>query len=64
MEKKKKEWVQWDSHKLFTDLKKHYNSVKTDAMYILNEYGIPTKLVKLIRMYLNKIYSKVHTGKI
>jgi hypothetical protein len=30
---------------------------------ILTEFGIHMKLVMLIKMCLNKIYSKVHTGK-
>jgi hypothetical protein len=31
--------------------------------YILIEYGIPMKLVRLIKMCLNEAYSKVHIGK-
>ena len=30
---------------------------------ICNEYGIPMKLVGLIRMCLNDTYSRVHVGK-
>jgi hypothetical protein len=30
---------------------------------MLNEFGIPVKLVRLIKMYLNKSYSKVCIGK-
>jgi len=30
---------------------------------ILNEFGIPMKLVRLIKMCLNETYSKVHIGK-
>jgi len=30
---------------------------------IVTEFGVPMKLVKLIKMCLNKTYSKVHTGK-
>jgi hypothetical protein len=31
--------------------------------YILIEFGIPFKLVRIIKMYLNETYSKVHIGK-
>jgi hypothetical protein len=31
---------------------------------ILLEFGIPKKLVRLIKMYLNETYSKVRIGKI
>jgi hypothetical protein len=31
---------------------------------ILLEFGIPKKLVRLIKMCLNETYSKVHTGKL
>jgi hypothetical protein len=30
---------------------------------ILTEFGIPRKLVGLIKMFLNKTYSTVHIGK-
>jgi hypothetical protein len=30
---------------------------------ILIEFGVPLKLVRLIKMCLNKTYSKVHIGK-
>jgi hypothetical protein len=30
---------------------------------ILIEFGVPMKLVRLIKMCLNETYSKVHTGK-
>jgi hypothetical protein len=30
---------------------------------ILNEFGIPTKQVSLIKMFLNEIYNKVCMGK-
>jgi hypothetical protein len=31
--------------------------------YILIEFGVPIKLVRLIKMCLNETYSKVHIGK-
>jgi hypothetical protein len=52
-------------HRLFIDFKKAYNSVRKEALYnILIEFGIPRKLVGLIKMCLNETYSRVHTGKI
>jgi hypothetical protein len=29
---------------------------------ILTEFGVPIKIVMLIKMYLNETYSKVHIG--
>jgi hypothetical protein len=47
-------------HQLFTDFKKAYDSVKRGALYnLLTEFGVPIKPVRLIKMCLNKIYSKV-----
>jgi hypothetical protein len=38
-------------HQLFIDFKKAYDSVRREALYnILIEFGIPRKLVELIRM--------------
>jgi hypothetical protein len=52
-------------HQLFIDFKKAYDSVKREVLYnILLEFGIPKKLVRLIKMCLNEIYSKVHIGKL
>jgi hypothetical protein len=51
-------------HQLFIDFKKTYDSVKREVLYnILLEYGIPKKLVRLIKMCLNEIYSKICVGK-
>jgi hypothetical protein len=51
-------------HQLLTDFKKAYDSVKNKVLYnILLEFGIPKKLVSLIKMRLNKTYSKVCVGK-
>jgi hypothetical protein len=52
-------------HQLFIDFKKVYDSVKTEILYnILLEYGVPKKLVRLIKMCLNETYSKVRVGKL
>jgi hypothetical protein len=51
-------------HQLFIDFKKSYDSVRREVLYnILIEFGVPKKLVRLIKMCLNEIYSKVSTGK-
>jgi hypothetical protein len=51
-------------HQLFTDFKQAFNSVKREVLYdILLEFGIPKKLVRLIKMCLNKTYSNFHVGK-
>jgi hypothetical protein len=50
-------------HQLFIDFKKVYDSVKREVLYnILLEFGIPKKLVRLIKMCLNETYSKVRIG--
>jgi sorting nexin-29 len=52
-------------HQLFIDFKKVYDSVKREVLYnILLEYGIPKKLVRVIKMCLNETYSKVRIGKL
>jgi hypothetical protein len=49
---------------LFIDFKKAYDSVRREVLCnILNEFGIPRKLVGLIKMCLNKTYSTVRVGK-
>jgi hypothetical protein len=51
-------------HQLFRDFKKAYDSVTRDVLYnILLEFGIPKKLVRLIKMCLNETYRKVCAGK-
>jgi hypothetical protein len=46
------------------DFKKAYDSVKSELLYnILIEFGVPMKLFRLIKMFLNYTYSKIHTGK-
>ena len=50
-------------HQLFIDFKKAYDSVRREALYnILIEFGIPMKLVRLIKMCLNETYSRVRVG--
>jgi hypothetical protein len=51
-------------HQLFIYFKKAYSSVRREVLYnILIEFGIPRKLVGLIKMCLNETYSTVHIGK-
>jgi hypothetical protein len=51
-------------HQLFIDFKKAYDSVRREVLYnILIEFGVPMKLVRLIKMCLNETYSRVHIGK-
>ncbi|KAJ4450854.1 hypothetical protein ANN_02285 [Periplaneta americana] len=50
-------------HQLFIDFKKAYDSVKRKVLYnILIEFGIPKKLVRLIKMCLSETYSRVRIG--
>ena len=51
-------------HQHFIDFKKAYDSVRREVLYnILIEFGIPMKLVRLIKMYLTDTYSRVQVGK-
>jgi hypothetical protein len=51
-------------HHPFIDLKKAYDSARREVLYnILIEFGVPTKLVRLIKMCLNETYSEVCIGK-
>jgi hypothetical protein len=51
-------------HQLFIDFKKAYESVKREALYeILIEFGIPKKLVRIVKMCLTETYSRVRVGK-
>ena len=51
-------------HQLYVDFKKAYDSVKREKLYsIMLEFGIPKKLVRLIRMCLNGTKSRVRVGR-
>ena len=51
-------------HELFIDFKKAYDSVRREVLYyILIEFGIPMKLVRLIKMSLSETYRTVRVGK-
>jgi hypothetical protein len=51
-------------HQLFIDFKKAYDLVRREVLYnILLEFGVPMKLVRLIKMFLSEMYSKVCIGK-
>ena len=50
-------------HQLFIDFKKAFLSFRTEAMCnILIEFGIPIKLITLIKMWLNETHSIVCVG--
>ena len=50
-------------HQLFIDFKKAYDSVRREVLHkILLEFGIPRKLVRLIKMSLTETYSTVRVG--
>jgi hypothetical protein len=52
--------VQLDS----ISIKKAYGSVRREVLYnIVVEFGVPMKLVRLIKMCLNKTYTKVRIGR-
>ncbi len=51
-------------HQLFIDVKKAYHSVRGQVLYnILMEFGIPKKLIRLIKMRPTETYSRVRVGK-
>ncbi len=51
-------------HQLFIDFKKAYDSVRRKVLYnILMESGISMKLVRLIKMCLIEMYSRIRVGK-
>jgi hypothetical protein len=60
-----KKWEYTEAvHQLFIDFKKAYDSVRREVLYnILIEFGIPMKLVRLIKMRLRETYSRVQVGK-
>jgi hypothetical protein len=52
-------------HQLFIDFRKAYDSIKREVLYsILLEFGITKKVVRLIKMCLNKTYTEVRIGKL
>ena len=51
-------------HQLFIDFKKAYDSVRREVLYnILIEFGVPKKLIRLVKMCLTETYSRVRVGK-
>jgi hypothetical protein len=51
-------------HQLFVDFKKAFDSVRRVILYnILIEFGVPMKVVRLIKMCLNETYIKTCIGK-
>jgi len=51
-------------HQLFIDFKQAYDSVRREVLYnILIEFGIPKKMVRLIKMCLTETYSRGRVGK-
>ena len=60
-----KEWEYSEAvHQLFIDFKKAYDSVRKEVFYnIIMQFGIPMKLVKLIKMCLNETCNRVWLGK-
>ena len=51
-------------HQLLIDFKKSYDSVRREIIYKnLIEYGIPRKLVRLIKMSVTETYSRFRVGK-
>ena len=51
-------------HQLFIDFKKTNDSIRREVLYnILIEFGIPMKLVRLIKLYLTETYSRVQVGR-
>ena len=61
----KKNWEHNEAvHQLFIDFEKAYDSVRREALYnILIEFGIPKKLVRLIKLCLTETYSRVRVDK-
>jgi hypothetical protein len=62
-------WVKnWECNETASQLlmhfKKAYDSVRREVLCsILIEFGVLTKLARLIKMCLNETHSKVHIGK-
>jgi hypothetical protein len=52
-------------HQPFIDFKKAYNSFRREVLYnIIIDFGIPMKLVRLIKLCMTEMYSRVLVGKI
>jgi len=62
---RKKKWEYNEAvHQLFIDFKKAYDSVRREVLYnILIQFGVPMKLVRLIKMCLTETCSRVRVGK-
>jgi hypothetical protein len=50
-------------YQLFIDFNKAYDTLRREVYNILTEFGIPRKLVGLLKKCLNGTYSRVHIGK-
>ena len=51
-------------HQLFIDFKTAYDSIRREIFYsIFIVFGIPMKLVRLIKMCLNETCSRIRVGK-
>ena len=51
-------------HQLFIDFKTAYDSVRTEFLCnIVIQFGIPKKLVRIIKMCLNETFSRVWVDK-
>jgi hypothetical protein len=51
-------------HQLFIDFRKACDSVRREVMYnILIEFGIPTELVRIIKMGIKDTYNRFRVGK-
>ena len=49
-------------HQILIDFKKAHDSVRREVLYnILIKFGVPMKLVRLIKMCLNETYSRVRS---
>jgi hypothetical protein len=50
-------------HQLFADFKKACDSVRREVLYnILIEFGIPMKLVRLMKLCISETYSRVQAN--
>jgi len=51
-------------HQLFTDFKKVYDSLRREVLYnFIVEFGIPMKLIRLIKMCLTETNNTICVGK-